>query len=131
MKIDHDYIKSLLEAFESSLKESLTISDMQRLGFNTDDAGFIFHLRLLQDGDLIAPVNPHDHNLGFSKNINNHIVLSPVQIRMTSSGFEYLAAIRQSKIMEKVKGFGSASLGVAVEIAKGLALEYARKAVGL
>jgi hypothetical protein len=53
MKIDQDYLKGLLEAFENAEEPTTDIEELQRLGFNYEDDKFIFHLQILADRMLV------------------------------------------------------------------------------
>jgi len=56
MKIDWEYIKGLLEAFEESKQRTLNLYDLQKLGFDYegDQDRFIFHMQLLCDENLVV-----------------------------------------------------------------------------
>lgn len=54
MKIDHEYLKGLLEAFECSDKPETDIQKLHDLGFSYQTPEFLFHMRLLDDRNLIA-----------------------------------------------------------------------------
>ncbi len=64
MKIDHEYLKGLLEAFECSDKPETDIQKLHDLGFSYQTPEFLFHMRLLDDRNLIARTDG-DSGFGF------------------------------------------------------------------
>lgn len=61
MKLDQQYLKDLLIAFEKTRGPDTMLSELEDNGFNRYDQDFIFHMRLLCDYELIVRV---DGNLG-------------------------------------------------------------------
>lgn len=130
MKLDHDYLRLLLEAFDSSEFADITLSAIRDKGFVVDE-NLIFHLRLLRDDGLIEPLDLRNRDLGYSKNLNGYVCLSPVPLRMTRLGYEFLRGLQQPVVLEKLKGLGDVSLGVATEVSKQFLIALALKSVGL
>ena len=88
MKLDHDYLRLLLEAFDSSEFADITLSAIRDKGFDVDE-NLIFHLRLLRDDGLIEPLDIRNRDLGYSKNLSGHVICSPVPLRMTRLGYDF------------------------------------------
>lgn len=57
MKIDREYLKGLLEAFEASYNPTTDILELKERSFNAKDSNFIFHLRILADQGLVEGEN--------------------------------------------------------------------------
>ena len=53
MKIDHDYLKKLLEACQASEKPTFDIQDLKADGFDYNDPKFEFHMAILDDQGFI------------------------------------------------------------------------------
>ena len=49
MKIDQDYLKKMLEAFEDAPSPVFYVPDFREAGLNHCDPQFIFHLGILND----------------------------------------------------------------------------------
>lgn len=62
MKINHEYLKNLLIAFENTTGPDTILSVLEEAGFSKDDSDFIFHMRLLNDNKLIIRI---DSQAGF------------------------------------------------------------------
>ncbi len=56
MKIDQQYLKDLLIAFEDTHGPDTLLSELENTGFSREDSNFIFHMRLLSDYGLIVRV---------------------------------------------------------------------------
>lgn len=54
MKIDHDYLKRMLEAFEAAPTPIFRVSDFRDAGLEFQDDEFIFHIGILTDHGFIA-----------------------------------------------------------------------------
>ena len=54
MKIDHEYLKGLLEAFEASEGPQTDIKKLKKQGFDYATEEFLFHMRLLDDRGSFA-----------------------------------------------------------------------------
>ncbi len=54
MKIDHEYLRGLLTAFEDAEEPYTVINKLKAAGFDYQTDKFVFHMRLLDDQYLIA-----------------------------------------------------------------------------
>lgn len=95
MKIDKDYIKKLLEVFESSNELNISIADLKKIDSDIStesDKGkkFIFHIRLLEDMKLIEL----DDERYTSKPPTGTV---SIKFRLTASGYDYLEGVAKSK----------------------------------
>lgn len=136
MKIDQDYLKKLLIAFEETEGPDTILTELEEKGFHRDDSNFIFHMRLLNDNSLIERVDDQD---GFG-----HLIIQQmgrgvasssyhwlvVPLRLTAKGHDFLSDIRQKEVWAAIKNnFRDQGLGTLTGIAKSLAEAYAKKRI--
>ena len=97
MKIDLDYLKGLLEAFEASSEPTTDIEQLKDAGFDYNDKLFIFHMRILADRNL---VEQPDGEFGFGAilGVDGQISWSVLPLRLTSAGHEFVAALRNKEV---------------------------------
>ncbi|GAA5446117.1 hypothetical protein Misp06_04326 [Microbulbifer sp. NBRC 101763] len=128
MKIDHDYLKGLLEAFEASNSPTTNIQELDQAGFNYKEDKFIFHLRILTDQNLVQP--ERGYSLGYVKGADGQVSWSVLPLRLTASGHEFLEAIRNSEVWDSIKSeFKDASIGTLWRVSKNLLEGYTKKKV--
>lgn len=60
MKIDHEYLKQLLESFESSVGPTTDINELSVAGFDFSEDKFIFHMEILSDEFCIESCSGRD-----------------------------------------------------------------------
>lgn len=124
MKIDQDYLKGLLIAFEESNEPDTSITKLLAAGYDHNTYAFRFHVRLLQDRALIGRV---DGEPGIGYLVPNSFegydngFFNEVPLRLTASGHDFLEAIRNQEVWATLKtGFKDASLGTLVTVSKEL-----------
>lgn len=135
MKIDWNYIKGILEAFEESDQRVLSIYDLQKLGFDfdKDQDNFIFHMQLLCDESLIERESGHTEMgakiFGMTKTSTGYTVY-PTPLRLTMSGHEFAANLRNKEIWSKLKNnLADQGFSVLVTLARELSVGLAKKKV--
>lgn len=101
MKIEQEYLKGLLEAFEEANSLTTHIGALEKKGFSYQEDKFIFHLRILADQRLVESEN--GTGLGFSIGAGGDISWSVVSLRLTASGHEFVEALRNSKVWKTIK----------------------------
>ncbi|QGN37805.1 DUF2513 domain-containing protein [Klebsiella oxytoca] len=120
MKIDHEYLKGLLEAFECSDKPETDIRHLHDLGFSYQTTEFLFHMRLLDDRNLIARTDGRS-GFGFSESADDGGSWSVLPLRLTANGHDFLEAIRNKEVWATLKtSFKDASIGTLVTVSKEL-----------
>ncbi len=72
MKIDQQYLKNLLIAFEDTEGPDTLLEELESAGYNRDDPNFVFHMRLLYDNGLIVRT---DGEQGFGHQYRSYICL--------------------------------------------------------
>lgn len=128
MKIDREYLKGLLEAFESSDNPTTDIRELQLKGFSTQESNFLFHLQILGDQGLVQREN--GGGLGYTKGADGFVSWSVVPLRLTSQGHDFIEALRNSEVWVTIKKeFKDASLGTLLHISKELLEGYTKKKV--
>lgn len=104
MKIDFDYLKVILENFESSTKAYPLVSEIA-IGEIAVDAKLAFHVEILMDqGFLVSyrkgglsPFEPdYENEDGFN--------FLDLEVRLTAQGYEFLSALKQKNIFKAIKG---------------------------
>ncbi len=124
MKIDPDYLKDLLEAFEASPEPTTNIDQLKNAGFDYNDKLFIFHMRILADRNL---VEQPDGEFGFGaiSGGDGHISWSVLPLRLTSAGHEFVAALQNKEVWETIKtNFKDGSINTLLDISKRLLEAY-------
>jgi hypothetical protein len=124
MKIEQEYLKGLLIAFEDSHEPHTSITRLLALGFDHQTNEFRFHIRLLQDRGLIGRVDGQ-YGIGYfspeSDDRYDDGFFDEVPLRLTASGHDFLEAIRNQEVWATLKtGFKDASIGTLVTVSKEL-----------
>ncbi len=124
MKIDQEYLKGLLIAFEDSNEPHTSITSLLALGFDHRTNEFRFHIWLLQDRGLIGRVDG-EYGIGYfshgSDDQDDDGFFDEVPLRLTASGHDFLEAIRNKEVWTTLKsGFKDASIGTLVTVSKEL-----------
>ncbi|WOE87207.1 DUF2513 domain-containing protein [Aeromonas veronii] len=128
VKIDHEYLKQLLESFESSVGPTTDINELSVAGFDFSEDKFIFHMEILSDEFCIESCSGRD--LGFERGIDGGVSWGVVPLRLTSRGHEFLDAIRNKEVWSKIKSeFKDASLGTLLRVSKELLEGVIRKKI--
>ncbi|MBB6116080.1 hypothetical protein F4826_003004 [Rahnella inusitata] len=124
MKIDQDYLKGLLEAFEASENPATDIRLLSRAGYHHENKEFVFHVRLLEDRSLISRTDGLAGIGYFSPSTDDpddEGFFDVVPLRLTASGHDFLDAIRNKEVWATIKsGFKEASIGTLVTVSKEL-----------
>ncbi|MGC8343625.1 DUF2513 domain-containing protein [Pantoea ananatis] len=133
MKIDHQYLKDLLIAFEDTYGPDTMLADLIKAGLDVNDSNMIFHMRLLYDNGLIVRVDGksgfgHEMSRTLGEGVRYYWVDTP--LRLTARGHDFIEALRQKEVWNTVKNnFNEASLSTLVEVAKQLAQGFAKQKV--
>ena len=128
MKIDHEYLKNLLIAFEDSEGVETNIIELKEAGFDHNDMKFIFHMRLLDDQNLVLRTDG-ENGFGLYQGIDSYS-WSVMPLRLTAQGHDFIAALRQKEVWNTVRdNFKEASISTLIEVTKELAKGFAMKKV--
>ncbi|WP_025121312.1 MULTISPECIES: DUF2513 domain-containing protein [unclassified Serratia (in: enterobacteria)] len=124
MKIEQDYLKGLLEAFEASEEPQTDINKLLDVGYDHQSKEFIFHVRLLEDRGLIGR-SDGEPGIGYygvsTDDGEDEGFFDAVPLRLTAAGHDFLEAIRNQEVWATLKsGFKDASIGTLVTVSKEL-----------
>lgn len=129
MKIDKDYLKSLLEAFESEHEPQIDIVKLDGKGFDTETKDFVFHMRLLNDKHLICQ-SDGTPGFGLEESADGQFHWAVLPLRLTADGHDFLEALKNKEVWNTVKtGFKDASIGTLVDVSKRLFDGYLQKKI--
>jgi len=134
MKIDHDYLKKLLEAGQASDKPTFDIEDLKVAGFDYNDPQFEFHMAILNDRGFIGQ-DDGDPGFGLTKGIDGFLSWSVLPLRLTASGHDFLDSVQNPEVWTRtkaaVKKVGGVGFDIFIQIAKAEAKRFASEKLGL
>ena len=129
MKIDHEYLKGLLIAFEDSPTPDTDVMELKERGYDFEAPKFIFHMRLLDDQSLIQRTDG-EPGFGFSQYFSGTTYYSVTPLRLTSKGHDFISELRQKEVWNTVKtNFKDAGITTLIEISKQLAQGFAKQKI--
>ena len=125
VKIDQDYLKSLVVTFWESPRSFVELGDFRKKGLEVDDK-FLFHMQLLEDQALIERQNK-DKDLGYRIALGGNFEWMSKPLRLTASGHEFAEALSRKEIWEALKsGFKDASLSTLTAASKELLTAFVK-----
>jgi len=127
MRIDYEYISKILDVFLESNSPTVNWGSFSSLheGEENEDK-FVFHIKILQDKNLIASRTVTE-DLGI-KNINGEYLISIVPWRLTSDGHDFASAITKPSVLSTIKDkFKKEGFSIIIDIAKIMAVKQAEK----
>lgn len=128
MRIDQEYLKGVLEAFEASHTPTTDIQELEQAGFSYQEDKFIFHLSILADQHFVE--REQGDGLGYRRGVDGYISWAVVPLRLTAAGHEFLEALRNSEVWDTIKSeFKDASIGTLWRVSKELLEGYTKKKV--
>ena len=134
MKIDHDYLKKLLEACQASEKPTFDIEYLNAAGFDYSDTKLEFHMAILNDQGFIQRADG-DPGFGFTRGIDGFLQRNALPLRLTASGHEFLDTVQNPEVWSKTKAaakkVGGVGFDLFLQIAKAEAKRFAIEKLGL
>ena len=133
MKLDHEYIKTLLlsiEGIDSSRPSLGTILSVMGLNSMTDE--FLLHYEVLFDYGFIAVPDGEstDNSIGILFFSENDISWMNVHLRITAKGHEFIMAMNEPEIWNVIKNeFKDSSIKTIFKVAGDLAEGFAKKKI--
>ena len=133
MKINQQYLKDLLIAFEETQGPDTMLCELGESGFDQDDAEFIFHMRLLYDNGLIVRVDGksgfgHEMSRSLGERVSYYWLEIP--LRLTARGHDFIADLRQKEVWQTIKtNFQDEGISTLMGLSKSLAMGFAKKKV--
>ncbi len=129
MKIDHDYLKALLDACEASERSIFYVSELAGEGISYQDEKFVFHMALLEDQGLVEREDGRA-GFGFIRGADGHGSWSIVPLRLTSAGHSFIEALRNKEVWATIKrDFKDASISTLATTTKKLTEAYLTKKI--
>ncbi|HEB0104031.1 TPA: DUF2513 domain-containing protein [Serratia marcescens] len=131
MKINQQYLKDLLIAFEDTEGPDTFVEELK--GYEINSENFIFHMRLLDDNKLVTRVDG-EPGLGhlFRQHMNGYDYRwLNTPLRLTSHGHDFIDALKQKDVWNSVKTEFKdvTSIRSLIKITKSLATGFAKKKI--
>ena len=133
MKIDHKYLKGLLEAFQAAERPYTTIDELKENGYPYNDDAFTFHMNILYDLGLIDGTATGRNSIGMERTISGEIIwIRGRNIRLTAPGHEYIDTLNEPEVWNTIQeNFSESALHTVMAVAKDLAVRHAKNKLEL
>ncbi|MDH3387646.1 MAG: DUF2513 domain-containing protein [Gammaproteobacteria bacterium] len=129
MKIDQEYLKTILNTFIDSPRSFIWVADIETNGVDVDDK-FLFHMQILEDQHFVECLDKKSE-LGYEITLGGDFDWKSRPLRLTASGHEFVEAINRPEIWEVLKQeFKDSSLSTLKAAATSLLVAFAKKQVG-
>ena len=126
MKIDQEYLKTILNTFIESPHSFIWIAAIEERGIEIDDK-FLFHMQILEDQEFIECLDKMS-DLGYEITLGGQFEWKSRPLRLTAAGHEFVDAINHAEIWDVLQAeFRDASLSTLKSAAKSLLLAFAKK----
>ncbi len=134
MRIDQDYLRTVLCVFLESPRPFVELSDIKHANVAVDDK-FLFHMQLLEDQSLVECLNK-DKNLGYNISMGGNFEWISRPLRLSAAGYEFADALSRKEIAQILRtGFKDASISTlrlaATELLTAFVKTQAEKHLGL
>ena len=134
MKIDHEYLKQLLAACQSTDGPTFDIEDLQAAGIDYRAPECECHMAILTDKGFME-LEGGDPGFGMFKSVDGFASWSVLPLRLTASGHDVIDTIQNPEVWSMTKAamktVGHVGLDVFVQIAKAEAKRFAVEKLGL
>jgi len=134
MKVDHEYLKRLLEACQAPEKPTFDIEDLSVAGFDYRDPKFEFHMAILSDKGFLEQ-DDGDPGFGLTKSLDGFLSWSVLPLRLTASGQDFIDTVQNPEVWSKTKSaakmVGGVGLDLFLQIAKAEAKRFAIEKLGI
>ena len=129
MKINQEYLKKLLEAFESSPEPTLDLRYLEETGLVEDNNMFIFHMQLLDDNGFIEREDKVP-GFGFDRCADGCVQWSVLPLRLTARGHEFIEQLRNKEVWATItSNFKDASMATLWSVSKQLLEGFTKKKI--
>lgn len=129
MRIDQDYLKTLLQACLDSKGPTFDIEDLRSAGIDYSDSKFEFHMMILYDQSFIAQDNG-DPGIGLMKAGDGSPSWSVLPLRLTAAGHQFAEALSNQEVWATIKqSFKDVSIKTLTTVALRLLDGYVQKKV--
>lgn len=128
MKIDIEYMKKLLTAFEAAKGAVIYIEELKQNGIEFEDNICRFHFELFVDDDLVKVIGEQYPYVVMDDDTENYC--RDVPMRLTSKGHDFLNRLRDKNVWDKVKSdFKYNPISALLDITKILSVKYVEKRI--
>ncbi|MCA1859299.1 DUF2513 domain-containing protein [Janthinobacterium sp. HSC-3S05] len=129
MKIDQNYLKTLLEACQATEQPTFNIEDLHVAGIDHKNPQFEFHMKILTDQNFVERDDGED-GFGLYKTIDGLNSWALMPLRLTGTGHEFIEALENKEVWETIKrDFKGASLGTLKTVSMQLLDGYVKKKI--
>lgn len=129
MKIDHDYLKKMLEAVEAVPAPIFYVRDFGDAGLDYRDQQFIFHLGILDDLGFVVKADGKT-GFGLQRSADGNASWSIIPLRLTAQGHDFIEALKNKEVWATLKkDFKDASISTRWDVSKKLLDGFAKKKV--
>ena len=129
MKVNNEYMKGLLDAFESSETPLTDIYVLKDKGFSYEEDIFVFHMDILLDKGFIESKS-NTNGIGYRLMSDRSKVWSVIPLRLTAQGHEFIDSLNEPDVWENIqKNFKDSSIDTIKSVSKDLAIGFAKKKV--
>lgn len=134
MKIDHDYLKKILEACQASEKPTFNITDLDAAGFDHNTPEFEFHMAILDDKGFVEQEDG-EPGFGLIKGAGGFSSWAILPLRLTAAGHDFIDSVQSPEVWAKTKAaakkVGGVGFDLFIQIAKAEAKRFAFEKLGL
>ncbi len=112
MKIDLEYLASILDVFLNSEKAHIVLPELEHAGIVLEgeprkfDEKFVFHIQIAIDNQLIAskdgPVS-RIKDIGMHESMDGLASIVAIQIRLTQKGHDFACALHNKDVLLRLK----------------------------
>lgn len=128
MRIDHDYLKKLLEAFQAAPGLTTNIHELASHGLDYESDQFWFHMQILEDQGLVQ--GAAKGGLGYSVALNGSPNIWATPLRLTAAGHDFLEALQNDTVWNTIQNkLPGAALGTLLSVAKELLIQAVRNSL--
>jgi hypothetical protein len=129
MKIDHDYLKKLLEACEAAPAPIFDIEELKAAGLDYETDQFVFHMHILNDLGVIER-DDGDPGFGLIRSADGFPSWAVLPLRLTAQGRQFIEALRNQQVWATIKrDFKDASVSTLLDVSKKLLEGFAKKKI--
>ena len=129
MKIDQEYLKSLLKCFVEANTAYIDAKVISAALKTEVDQKLLFHLEILNDKDMVKR-DGDNTGIGMLLDASGDIHYSIVPLRLSAEGHEFYEAISKPEIWKKLKAnFENAALDTLMTAGKELLKETIKQSI--
>jgi len=129
MKIDYEYLRGLLLAFQNCKKPYTNIDELEENGFLYKEDSFLFHMEILYDYNFIVSRSSRS-GFGYSDEDNLGPSWQQIDLRLTGLGHEFISSLNDPDVWSEIcKNFKKSGIDTVKSVAIELAKSFAKKKI--